>query len=251
MPELLSHLTVAQLIFVALGVLFAALMRSFSGFGFALMAVPIFSLFLTPGDSVVLSALLTLIVSGLTFRGWWGKYPTEAFVPMLLGSVVGTAIGVYFLSSISAEQFQLWIGLSVVTACLLLARFKPSDTPPSSALAGGTGVASGLMNGAFAIPGPPVILFVMATIHNPASSRAFLMAFFVVSNAVSLTMFGIAGLVTSRPLTLLLVAFPVMLLGDRLGAWAFHRVGGTAYRPVALAVSLLVGVSITLKALLG
>lgn len=251
MPELLSHLTVAQLVFVALGVLFAALMRSFSGFGFALMAVPTFSFFLIPGDAVVLSAMLTLMVSGLTYRTWWGKFPTDAFLPMLVGSVLGTAIGVYFLSNISAEQFQLWIGLSVIGACLLLARFKPSDTPPSSALAGGTGIASGLMNGAFAIPGPPVILFVMATIRNPASSRAFLMAFFVVSNAVSLTMFWTAGFVTARPLTLLLVAFPVMLLGDRLGAWAFHRVGGTAYRPIALIVSLLVGVSITLKALLG
>lgn len=251
MLDPLFALTSAQLVFVALGVLFASLMRSFSGFGFALMAVPIFSFFLSPGDSVVLSALLTLVVSGLTYRAWWGKYPTDAFLPMIAGSVVGTAAGVYFLSNVSAAQFQLWIGLSVITACLLLARFKPSDTPPSSALAGGTGVASGLMNGAFAIPGPPVILFVMATIHNPASSRAFLMAFFVVSNAVSFVMFGVAGLVTATPLMLFLVAFPVMLLGDRLGTWAFHRVGGTAYRPVALVVSLLVGVSITAKALLG
>lgn len=251
MLDLLSALTAAQLAFVALGVLFASLMRAFSGFGFALMAVPIFSFFLSPGDAVVLSALLTLVVSGLTYRAWWGKYPADAFLPMIAGSVFGTAAGVYFLSNVSTAEFQLWIGLSVVAACLLLARFKPSDTPPSSALAAGTGVASGIMNGAFAIPGPPVILFVMATIHNPASSRAFLMAFFVVSNAVSLTMFCAAGLVTATPLMLFLVAFPVMLLGDRLGAWAFHRVGGKAYRPVALVVSLLVGVSITAKALLG
>ncbi len=41
-----------------------------------------------------------------------------------------------------------------------------------------------------------------------------------------------------------------MLLGDRLGAWLFQRVGGQAYRPVALVVSLGVGVAITAKALL-
>lgn len=251
MNELLASMSIAQLAFVAAGVLFAALMRAFSGFGFALMAVPVFSLFLVPGDAVVLSALLTLLVSGITYKAWFGKYPAALMRPMVIGSIVGTGIGVYFLSHLSAEQFQLWIGLSVVTACLLLARFKPREATGSPALAGVTGIGSGLMNGAFAIPGPPVIVYVMATIHDPAKSRAFLMAFFIASNAISLMMFWIAGLVTSTPFYLLLVAFPVMLLGDRLGAWLFQRVGGQAYRPVALIVSLSVGVAITAKALWG
>lgn len=250
MGDLYASMSVAQLVFVAAGVLFAALMRAFSGFGFALMAVPVFSLFLAPGDAVVLSALLTLVVSALTYKAWLGKFPTELMPPMVAGSVVGTAIGVYFLSNLSAEQFQLWIGLSVVAACLLLARFKPRDSAGSPVLAGVTGVGSGLMNGAFAIPGPPVIVYVMATIHEPVKSRAFLMAFFIVSNSISMAMFSVAGLVTVTPFYLLLVAFPVMMLGDRLGAWLFLRVGGQAYRPVALVVCLTVGVAITAKALL-
>ena len=251
MDDILASMSAAQIAFVTLGVLFAALMRAFSGFGFALMAVPVFSLFLVPGDAVVLSALLTLLVSGITYKAWFGKYPTELMPPSVAGSIVGTGIGVYFLSSLSVEQFQLWIGLSVIVACVLLSRFKPRESAGSPALAGVVGVGSGLMNGAFAIPGPPVIVYVMATIHDPVKSRAFLMAFFIASNAISLMMFWIAGLVTSTPFYLLLVAFPVMLLGDRLGAWLFLRVGGQAYRPVALIVSLSVGVAITAKALWG
>ncbi|GEM_PF-3829935 len=173
MNDIFASMSVAQITFVAAGVLFAALMRAFSGFGFALMAVPVFSLFLIPGDAVVLSALLTLVVSGLTHKAWFGKYPAGLMRPMVIGSIMGTGIGVYFLSHLSVEQFQLWIGLSVVTACLLLARFKPRETTGSPALAGATGIGSGLMNGAFAIPGPPVIVYVMATIHDPVKSRAF------------------------------------------------------------------------------
>ena len=59
------------------------------------------------------------------------------------------------------------------------------------------------MNGAFAIPGPPVILYVIATMTEATQSRAFLMMFFWCSSIVSLAMFALAGLVTPRPFQLL------------------------------------------------
>ena len=43
---------------MALGIWCAAIMRAFTGFGFALTAVPVLSLFLVPTDAVVLVALL-------------------------------------------------------------------------------------------------------------------------------------------------------------------------------------------------
>jgi len=51
------------------------------------------------------------------------------------------------------------------------------------------------------------------------------------------------------PFSLLLLLMPAMFVGDRLGTWLFARIGGQAYRPVALALSLGVGLAITLKAL--
>lgn len=251
LSDLLPDMSVIQLLLVAVTVLFAALMRAFSGFGFALIAVPVFSLFLPPAHSVVLSAILTLAISSVTYRVWWGKFSTTVARPMIAGSVLGTGFGVYFLSNASIDQFRLWIGLSVIVGCLALARFKPREKRPSVGLSGGTGIVSGLMNGAFAIPGPPVVLFVMATEHDPSKSRAFLMMFFFLSNAISMLMFTAAGIVSATPFYLFIVAFPVMVVGDRLGAWLFLRVGGKAYRPVAVAVCVLVGVGITAKALLG
>lgn len=250
MEAILASMSVTQIVFVAVAVMFAALMRAFSGFGFALMAVPVFSLFLTPGDSVVLAAILTLAVSAITYKSWWGKFSWSDYLPMLAGSLVGTALGVVFLKNVSSEQFQLWIGITVVLACLLLSRLKPHDERGGPTLAGGTGIASGLMNGAFAIPGPPVIVYVMMCISDPARSRAFLMAFFFASNIIAMGMFTAAGVVTAVPFYLFVIAMPVMLFGDRFGAWLFHRVHGSSYRPVALTVSLGVGVAITLRALL-
>lgn len=249
MPDMLSVLPLAHIVFLGLAVMFAAVMRAFSGFGFALLAVPVFSLFLTPSQSVVVAAGLTLIVSGAKPKAWWGQFPTQFLPPMAAGAGLGSVVGVWFLSGLTARDFQLWIGLLVIAACLALIRFKPKADRGSVPTAALTGVASGLMNGAFAIPGPPVILFVMATLQEARESRAFLMVFFLISNGIAMVLFALAGMVTTTTLALIALALPVMLLGDYLGAWLFKQIGGGAYRPVALAITILVGVSITAKAL--
>ena len=234
---------------VGLSVGVASLIRAFTGFGFAMLVVPAFSFFLSPGDAVVLSAVLAFLLGVISYRSWWGHFPVEPAKPMLLGAAVGTGVGVWFLASLSVSEFQLWIGLSVVIASLVLSQFVPNERPSSGPGSLGTGVASGLMNGAFAIPGPPVILFVVATMTEPARSRAFLMMFFWCSSMVSLAMFAVAGLVSAKPFQLLWVALPAMWVGNQMGNWAFERYSGAAYRPFVVGLCVLIGVTISAKAL--
>jgi len=238
-----------QGLLVALSVGLAALIRAFTGFGFAMLVVPAFSFFLLPRDAVVLSAVLALLLGLLSYRSWWRLFPAAPAGPMVTGSVIGTAVGVWFLASLSVNEFQLWIGISVVIASAALSRFNPSERPASAPVSLTTGVASGLMNGAFAIPGPPVILYVVATISDPVKSRAFLMMFFWCSSLVSLVMFGVAGLITPKPFQLLWIALPAMWLGNRIGNWAFARFAGAAYRPFVVGLCIVIGLSISLKAL--
>ena len=120
-----------QALLVAASVGLAALIRAFTGFGFAMLVVPAFSFFLTPSDAVVLSAVLALLLGLLSYRSWWGLFPVAPAKPMVAGSAIGTAIGVWFLASLSVAEFQLWIGVSVVIASLVLARFVPSERLPT------------------------------------------------------------------------------------------------------------------------
>ena len=239
-----------QAALVAVSVSLAALIRAFTGFGFAMLVVPAFSFFLMPADAVVLSAVLAFLLGLLSHRAWWGLFPVTPAKPMVAGSVVGAGVGVWFLASLSVAEFQLWIGISVVIASVVLSRFVPAERAASRPTALATGVASGLMNGAFAIPGPPVILYVVATHSDPDQSRAFLMMFFWCSSVVSLVMFGAAGLITPRPFQLLWIALPAMWLGNSLGDRAFSRFAGAAYRPFVVGLCILIGLSIAAKALI-
>ena len=108
----------------------------------------------------------------------------------LVLAALGTVAGAALLATISLDQFQLMIGLLVICASLALTFYRPKEQRKRPLLGNFTGLVSGLMNGAFAIPGPAVIIYAVATESEPARSRALLMTFFLFSAAIALASFG-------------------------------------------------------------
>jgi uncharacterized membrane protein YfcA len=241
------NLDLSQLALIWTITIAASVLRSFTGFGFALAAVPGFALFLPPEEAVVLSAGLSVALGLQTLPQYASKVSPQAQWPLLLMAIVGTAVGARLLQSMSEDLFRLTIGLTVVAASLVLAFYHPRRGDPSVALRGGAGLCSGLMNGAFAIPGPPIIVYAMATESDPARSRALMIAVFTFSSLIALLNYALGGLVSLQSGWLILAAYPAMYLGDKLGYALFLRSGGGAYRRVAVAVLLLIGVSIILR----
>jgi uncharacterized membrane protein YfcA len=228
----------------------ASVLRSFTGFGFALAAVPGFALFLPPEQAVVLSASLSVALGVQTFPQYAGKVSPREQWPLVLMAVVGTIFGAQLLQSMSDQVFGLAIGLTVIVASLVLARFHPRHTAPSLTAGVGAGLCSGLMNGAFAIPGPPIVVYVMATESDPARGRALMIAFFTFSSIIALLNYAVAGLVGLQSLWLLVAAYPAMYVGDKLGYALFRRAGGGMYRGVAVGALMLIGLAITLRSVL-
>ena len=249
MTDILATLDPVQVLLVWVVIIAAAVLRAFTGFGFGIAAVPAFSLFMAPTDAVVLSVSLALAISLLTLRTYWGQYPLRPLLPMLGVALLGTGAGVLLLRQLELRQFQFLVGLTVIAACLVLSTYRPRPRQPGSGVTAATGLVSGLLNGAFAMPGPPVIVYAMATQPDPARSRSLLMTFFLFSAALALASYGLAGFVTPQSSWLFLLAFPAMYAGDKLGYYLFRRFGAGHYRRVALVVLFAVGVGITARAL--
>ena len=250
LASILSAVEPLLLILVWLAVLLAAVLRAFTGFGFGLAAVPVFSLFMPPTQAVVLSSSLTLAISLVSLRTYWGVYPARSLSPMLIAALAGTAVGVVLLSKLDVRQFQLLVGLAVIATCLLLTRYQPGRRRVGAGTSGAVGLFSGLLNGAFAIPGPPVVIYAMATESDPARSRSLLITFFLFSAAMALVFYAVAGFVTPAVPWLFALALPAILIGDRLGYVLFKRFAGKVYRQVALALLVAIGMAICLRSLL-
>lgn len=240
---------VGDLFMIWLAILLAALLRAFTGFGFALAAVPVFALFLTPGQAVVLSTSLTLSIGIVKGHSFWREAPLRSMKPLIAMALMGTAIGAMLLVQMSPRHFQLWIGLAVITACVILSFYRPTAHRSRPVASGTAGLASGLLNGAFAIPGPPVIVYAMATESEPQRVRAMLLTYFTISSMIALISFAGAGLVSLYSLWLFLLAFPAMVVGDRLGTVLFRRFGTVLHRRVAVVTLFVIGLTTTGRAL--
>ena len=250
MLENIIGLDFNQLLLIYLVVIVAALLRAFTGFGFALAAVPGFSLLLSPVQSVVLSTALVFLISLVAIRSYWGVVPVRPMLPIVLMMLVGTAIGIAILAIISKNQFQLGVGVSVLLACVVLFFLKPSDQLKNPFIAWFAGLISGIMNGVAAISGPPMVVYAMLTQAEPKQNRAWLMTILGIASVLALVSFGIAGFIDSTALLLVVLVFPALYLGNYLGTYLFRRFGNSLYRRIALTVLVLIGVSITLRAVL-
>ena len=74
------------------------------------------------------------------------------------------------------------------------------------------------------------------------------MSFFTISSLVALLSYAWAGMVGMSALWQFLMAFPAMLIGERIGLMLFRHFGNAVYRRVAIAVLLSVGVVTLAKA---
>ena len=240
----------AQLLLVSSVVVLAAVLRGFTGFGFALVAVPVFSLIMAPTEAVVLSVLLTLTISLVGIRSYWGVVPLQPMWPLVLMALVGTVAGTWVVTVISVSGFQLWAGLSVILACLGMSLFRPSERPLHPAFAWFTGLLSGLMNGALAIPGPPMIIYAMLQEPQPHRSRALLMTFFLAASVLALASYTVAGFLNIRSVAYFVTALPALYAGDRLGYYLFRRFGSALYRRITLLGLLAMGLGIVIRTLL-
>ncbi|MDA9007673.1 sulfite exporter TauE/SafE family protein [Porticoccaceae bacterium] len=249
MAEFLQNITFAEASIIWVVVILAAVLRSFTGFGFALAAVPAFSLFLSPIQAVVLVSLLTLAVNLFYARNYLTNVPLNPLIPLVVAAIIGTVIGTQVIKSISVEKFQFWVGCSVIAGCLGMIFLRKIRIPVNNFTTYLTGLLSGIMNGSLAIPGPPIIIYALQSQSTPEKSRILLMTFFFASAFIALISYCFAGFVTMQSLWFFLMAFPAMLIGDRLGFYLFNQYGSALYRTIAISCLLVIGVLITLKSI--
>lgn len=212
----------AQLAAIALVSLLAFVVRGVSGFGSAMVGIGMLSLLLPPQQVVPAFLALELLTTAHLLPGVWRQIDWKSLRWLAAGCLLATPLGLQLLTRLDPEATRLMVSLCLLgIAALMLSglaqRVAPKHTPgPAGALA--TGALSGLLNGAVGISGPPVIVFYFAT-TAAATSRASLIAYFLLTDLWAIALAGQAGLLTAAAGTLVLAALPFSLAG----IWLGHR----------------------------
>jgi uncharacterized membrane protein YfcA len=234
---------------VAASILAAAILRGLTGFGFAIAAVPLLSLFLPPVLAVPLVVCLQLFGNLFEIRASLKQCHWPSLSWLTLGAAIGTPLGVLALSLISAPAARLAIAALTAIAVAILTRGFAFKAVPDARTAVPVGIAGGLFNGLAAMPGPPVIAFYMSSPVSRVAMRASLNVFFLANSVIALASALALNLVSWEIALYTLLALPVMFLGQRIGLRYFHRGSDRIHRTIAVACLAAIALGAAIKGL--
>lgn len=229
---------------VATAVFLGSALNALSGFGFALVTVPLMAIAVGPKEAVVLSAIVGLFSnSGVAVR-----YRDDTDRPvakrLLVGSMVGMPLGLLVLEAVDEEPLTVAISLVVLfTAALLATGWTPH--PPGRSADVGAGFVSGVLNTSIGISGPPVVLLLRARQTLKGPFRATTATLFAVSGVVALVLFGVGGQYNRSVFVAAAVALPAWPAGWFVGARLHRRLPEERFRVLVL-VLMVVTASLSL-----
>jgi uncharacterized protein len=223
--------------------LVAGLVRGFSGFGGALIFVPLAAAAVGPPTAaaclLVMDLVLTLpmVCNAVRICRW------NTLLPVAAGAVVTIPFGAAILAQ--ADPLVLRWGLAVlvmVLLALLVSGLRYSGEPHRLASLGVGGVA-GLLSGIGQVGGPPVIAFWVAGPLAPAIIRANLIMFFCIASASSSVSYYWNGFFTGEMLSALMVFAPVYAVALFIGTRLFGKAPERYYRRIAYVVIAIAAIT--------
>jgi len=209
----------------------------FAGFGFALAVVPFLALLLPVKSAVALQFPAMTLLS--IYNAWrYGK--AVVWKPMWLFYVAAfltVPMGLYALIDLPEEIMKKGLAFFIV---LFVAanRFKWGERLKgiisfSRLWVLFMGVLSGWLQGAYAVGGPPAVLYVMSITNDPEEAKGHLGTYFAANNiAVMTPLYWAGGLITEQTLLATLEYLPVIITFLALGMWFFKRASNESYKNV-------------------
>jgi uncharacterized protein len=235
-----SGLTPATLALAALMTFGAASIRGLTGFGMAIILVPLLGMLIRPDEAVVLAIFLQLLVGPVGLQSILTEsHKASAF---LIGgaAVMATPFGIWALAHTAPDPARLVIAAIAIGAFVLVIAARRQSAIPGPLATIATGLAAGILTGFAAMPGPPVVPFYMRDAFQPRTARASMMLVFFMTAIAGTLAAILLGLATFQIARLSLLLLIPMLAGNWLGGLAFGKVSPTLWRGL---VALLLGVA--------
>ena len=229
--ELIGGFTALQVAVALAAALGASFVRGLTGFGMAILLVPILALALPPVEAVVLGNALSLLIGATEVRMLVREAERSAW---LIGAlvVVTTPIGLFALASTGADVARLVIALIAFSAFLAILLPRRGSDVPGRMVTGAVGVVSGLMTGYAGMPGPPVVPYYAGRALPRITIKASMLLIFTIAASAGLASATWLGILRWELLVFAVVMLPVILIGNRLGSAVSGRISDPVWRAV-------------------
>nr|WP_256476437.1 sulfite exporter TauE/SafE family protein [Siccirubricoccus soli] len=200
------------------------LARGFSGFGAAMIFIPLASIGLGPRVAVPLMLAIEAVAIALLTPGAWKLADRRQVGVMALGSVLGTPLGAMALAAMDPQALRWGVAGLILAMLGLLASGWRFRGRPSDPVTVGVGVAGGVLGGIAMVSGPPVMAYLLGQTDNARRIRASFALYLAVASAIIAIAYVATGLLRASLLPPFLLGAPVYALG----IWGGSRMFGLA-----------------------
>lgn len=221
-------------VWLALAALLAGAVRGFAGFGSGLVFMPVAGAVLPPAQAVVALVVMDVLGPVPNLPNALRTGDLREIGRLGLGMAAGLPLGLAALVWVAPETFRWGVSLIALATVAALATGRAWRGRRGPAATGGAGFLSGIVGGATGLPGPPVILYYMASDMPPAQVRANLTMFLVMVDIGLVSLLAATGqLHPAAAVTGLLLLLPFSL-ANFVGSRLFRPDRARAYRMVGL-----------------
>ncbi len=229
---------------VVIVVFCASFVQTLSGFGFALVVMPLVTLALGVRTAAPLVALAGLTLYAVNLLRHRAAFNLKEVIPIGISAAAGVPVGVWVLANADEYLVRQLLGLILVAyAVYALARPK-APRLRSRRWAYPAGFAAGCLGGAYNTPGPPAIVYGSLRRWPKDEFRAVLQALFLLTGLLVVASHVVAGHVTADVVHLYLYAAPALGLGILAGSRADRWVDGSRFRTLVNGMVLVLGVAL-------
>jgi uncharacterized protein len=210
--------------------------RGFSGFGSALIFMPLASSLAPPTMIAALLLVIDFVAAAPMLPNAWKHADRKATAVMVLGALIGVPLGTYFLSRLDPVTTRWIISGFVFSLLLLLLSGWRYRGKGSHALSIGVGGLSGFCSGLAQTGGPPIVGYWLGRPIASVVARANILLFFGASDFFSAVSYTLAGLITADALRFSFIVGPVYGIGVWFGASLFGRASERLFRSICYAL---------------
>jgi uncharacterized protein len=243
-----SEISVFALIALMAVALVASIARGFSGFGAALIFMPLASTVAAPRTVAGLLLIIDLVGSAPLAPNAWRQADRKAVAFMALGALITVPAGTYALTQLDPVTTR-WIIIGFVAALLTLLvsgwRYHGKGHPSLSV---GVGGLAGFCSGLAQTGGPPIVAYWLGRPIASTLARANIILYFAMTGVLSFVSYSVSGILSWDIVKLALLVGPVYGLGLFIGARMFGVASETLFRRVCYSLIAL-AVIISLPAL--
>lgn len=221
-----------------------------TGFGLALIAMPLFTQYV---DLIYAVPACTLISLSMNIQMSW-TYRHDAdwprLRPLIIGAFPGALIGATVLSQMSEPVIKILMGIFLLGYSSWSLRFPSITSNPVSSRWGYiAGMCSTAIGTAIGMGGPPTIVYTTLAGWSKDAAKAAIASFFFCAGIIMVGVQLAYGLHTLTSLTYFAICAPAVAIGCRIGIVVSRRLGDQSYRKMTFILLALLALKILYHAL--